>query len=114
MVGHIAVPALDESGAPASLSVPIVQGLLRQGLGFKGLVISDDLEMGALSSLGAGEIAVRALEAGCDLLLFCHTQSKVSEALRAVENAHREGRLAERNLAASLQRIATFKARFGA
>jgi len=114
MVGHIAVPALDESGAPASLSKAITTKLLREELGFKGLIVSDDLEMGALSSLGVGEIAVRSLEAGCDLLLFCHTQSKASEALRAVENALREGRLAERNLAASLQRIAAFKARFAA
>jgi len=114
MVGHIAVTCFDPWGAPASLSEPIIQGLLRQDLGFKGLIISDDLEMGALSSLGAGEIAVRALEAGCDLLLFCHTQSKARDALRAVENALREGRLTEQNLSASLQRIATFKARFGA
>jgi len=114
MVGHIAVPALDRSGAPASLSRSITTRLLREELGFAGLIVSDDLEMGALASLGAGEIAVRALEAGCDLLLFCHTQSKASEALRAVENAYWEGRLTERNLSASFQRIAAFKARFGA
>jgi len=114
MVGHIAVPALDGSGAPASLSQAITTRLLREELRFAGLIVSDDLEMGALSALGAGEIAVRTLEAGCDLLLFCHTQSKATEALRAVENALREGRLSERNLSASLQRIADFKARFGA
>jgi len=114
MVGHLAVPRLDESGAPASLSRSLTTKLLREELGFDGLIVSDDLEMGALSSLGAGEIAVRALDAGCDLLLFCHTQSKAREALRAVETALREGRLSERNLSASLQKIAAFKARFRA
>jgi len=112
MVGHIAVPCVDESGAPASLSGPIIQGLLREELRFKGLIISDDLEMGALSSLGAGEVAVRALEAGCDLLLFCHRPDKALEAREAVEIALADGRLSREKLSLCPEKLSAWKARF--
>lgn len=113
MVAHISVPCLDPSNAPASLSRPIVSDLLKGELGFEGLVVSDDLEMGALESLGAGEIAVRSLEAGCDLLLFCHSPDKVVKARDAVEAALSNGRLKRERVAQALAQVAGFKARFG-
>lgn len=73
MVGHLLVPALDET-QPASLSPAIVKRLLREELGFGGLVVTDDLEMKAISGRQAVEqAAVAALSAGCDLLLVCGT-----------------------------------------
>lgn len=106
MVAHIAVMELDPSGAPASLSQPVISGLLRGELGFDGLVVSDDLEMGALETISTGAIAVRALNAGCDLLLFCHTAQKAIEAREAVELALKNGRLAPERVEDALARIA--------
>lgn len=71
MTAHVLVPALDER--PASLSRPIVTGLLKQTLGFAGVVISDDLGMKAISASTPGPEAARAaVAAGCDALLLCH------------------------------------------
>ena len=70
MTAHVAYPALDRSGAPATLSRPILTDLLRSELGFEGLVVSDALEMrGVLDAGSESEVAVLALAAGCDLLL---------------------------------------------
>jgi beta-N-acetylhexosaminidase len=73
MVGHGHYPALDDRGKwPATLSRPVVSHWLRSRLGFRGLVVSDDLEMGAVASLDReGQAAVSSVEAGCDLLLYC-------------------------------------------
>ncbi len=71
MVGHICVPNVTGDDMPSSLSAKVVTDILRGELGFKGLVITDALNMGAISgSYESAEAAVRALEAGCDLLLM--------------------------------------------
>ncbi len=72
MTGHLAVPALDPTDAPASLSGPIIQGLLRQKLSFEGVVITDALNMHAVSRREPepGMTALRAYQAGNDLLCF--------------------------------------------
>ena len=112
MVAHIAVPALDPSGAPASLSAPLITDLLRGELGFDGLVVSDDLEMGALSTISAGALAVRALRAGCDALLFCHSNEKATEAHAAIERALKRGELDAARVEEALARVERWKARF--
>jgi beta-glucosidase-like glycosyl hydrolase len=100
MVGHLAVPALDPTDTPASLSRPITTGLLRDRLGWSAAILTDDLEMGALAvgERGAGEIAVRAMAAGADLLFFCHTHDRVRAAADALVTAVVEGRLEETRL----------------
>ena len=112
MVAHIEVLELDSSGAPASLSKPIISDLLRGELGYEGLVVSDDLEMGALDTISPGAVAVRALEAGCDLLLFCHSPQKVLEAQAAIERALKRKRLDEARIEEALERVGKWKARF--
>ena len=70
MTAHVAYPGLDSSGAPATLSAPILTSLLRHAMEFDGLVVSDALEMrGVLTTGTEEEAAVRALAAGCDVLL---------------------------------------------
>ncbi len=69
MTGHLRVPALDPSGAPATFSAPIL-GYLRKQLHFDGLIVTDALMMGAAATGAAGSPAVRALAAGCDLLCY--------------------------------------------
>jgi beta-N-acetylhexosaminidase len=113
MVGHISMPQLDESGTPATLSQPIVTGLLRDQLNFRGLVVTDDLEMGALDEYDAGEIAVRAVGAGCDLLLFCHNAQKAQQAIEAIERAVRDKVLSAERVQDSIERVRWAKRRFG-
>lgn len=70
MTAHVAYDAFDAPTLPATLSVPVIGGLLRRELGFTGLVATDALEMAGVSgTLSEGEAAVRAITAGCDLLL---------------------------------------------
>jgi beta-N-acetylhexosaminidase len=113
MVGHIAVPCLDDTNTPATLSTAITTGVLREELGFRGLIVTDDLEMGALKEYSAGDIAVRAMKAGCDLLLFCHNADKAREAKAAIEEAVASGVLPREQVEASLERVAWAKRRFG-
>lgn len=109
MVAHLSCPALD-SESPSSLSRPIITGILREELGYNGVVVSDDLEMEAIAArLDLGEAAVRFLEAGGDLILICHDPGRQRTAMTAVEAAVRAGRLSEARLAASLDRIARLR-----
>jgi len=86
MISHGHYPALDPAPAlPATLSAEIVGGLLRQRIGFDGLVVSDDLEMGAVAPLDAdGEAAVRSIHAGCDLVLYCASLDRAERAAIAL------------------------------
>ncbi len=94
MVGHLLVPALDEE-APATLSRPIVTGLLRDELGFDGLVFADDLETKTLTArVAIPEAAVRAVLAGCDGVLVCGADPDLQHAtLEALIHAVEEERL---------------------
>ncbi len=112
MIGHIVVPCLDSSGAPASLSGPIVTGLLREEMGFRGLIFTDDMEMHALDQTKTGENAVRALQAGCDNILICHSPEKAREAVKAIENALQNGQLSEARVQDALGRVEWAKKRF--
>ena len=105
MTAHVHYPALD-ARLPATLSPKIVTGLLRRRLGFRGVIATDDLEMRAIADhWGPGESAVMALTAGCDLLLFCHRQDWLREAVEAIERAVASGRLAEARIAESYRRV---------
>jgi beta-N-acetylhexosaminidase len=105
LVAHLSCPALDPA-APSSLSRIIVTDILRGELGFDGVVVSDDLEMAAIAAgFDIGEAAVRFLEAGGDLILICHDPSRQETAVRAVGAALRSGRLSERQVCASLERL---------
>jgi beta-N-acetylhexosaminidase len=87
MVGHANYPALDDSGFPSSLSHKIIHGILRGEWGYRGTVISDDLDMGAIvGHYGLAESVTRAVEAGNDLVLLCHRPELIPEAARALEN----------------------------
>ena len=105
MTAHVAYPALDPSGVAATHSRPILDGLLRRELGFEGLVVTDALIMeGAVRGTGEREGAVRALAAGCDLLLY---PRDVAGVVDAIEAAAASGALDARRLEASLARRRT-------
>jgi beta-N-acetylhexosaminidase len=89
MVGHGSYPDIDESpGLPATLSRSIVSGWLRGRLAYRGLVVTDDLEMGAVAPLDPdGSAAVAAVAAGCDLLLYCKELERAARARDALVRA---------------------------
>jgi len=94
MVAHLEVPALEpQTGVPTTLSHAVITDLLRNKLGFRGLVVTDALNMkGVTSSNPPGEIEVKAIEAGNDLLIYVEN---VGLAIRGIEEAIRTGRIPE-------------------
>jgi len=107
MTGHLLVPELDD--APATISGPILSGLLRGELGFGGLVVTDALEMGAIAgTVGLEEAAVRALIAGADSLGLGHDlhEEAVERVHAAIVAAVRSGRLPEERLVEAAERVA--------
>jgi beta-N-acetylhexosaminidase len=118
MVSHGGFPNIDiKKGTtggliePASISPRIVSNLLRQELGYKHLVVTDDLEMGAIAKRYEIEDAtVRAFLAGEDMLLICATPETIRRGYRALLEAARAGKISEKRMQASLRRIAATKA----
>ncbi len=107
MIGHIKVPALDDSGLPASLSPAIVTGLLRGQLGYQGVVVTDSLQMaGVLQGHTPAQVAVQAVQAGCDQLLM---PGDPGVAYHALLRAVRHGRISPARLDASVARIVSLK-----
>ena len=112
MTAHVRYEALDGE-RPATLSPAILRTLLREQLGFNGVVLTDDLEMNAIvDHYGIGDAAVRAFLAGCDVLLICKDHEREVTAIKAVEAAVKDGSISQARLDLSLERIARLKARF--
>jgi beta-N-acetylhexosaminidase len=118
MVSHGGFPNIDihkeMTGGllePASLNYSIVTQLLRQELGYQHLVVTDDLEMGAISRhCDIESAALRAFKAGEDMLLICASPDKIHRGYQSLLNAAKEGRLPKDRMRSSLRRIAATKA----
>ncbi len=111
MTAHIAVPSLDDSGVPATLSPKILTGILREQMGFKGLIVTDALEMGGIAKgYKSGDAAVKALEAGADVLLM---PTDPHAAIDAVVAAVQSGRVSRKRLDESVARVLAAKLRLG-
>ncbi|MDE6310625.1 MAG: serine hydrolase [Muribaculaceae bacterium] len=106
MIGHIAVPALDPTGTPASLSKAISTDLLRKQMGFKGLLYTDALEMGGADIGQSVNRALTALKAGADVLL-CSRDPKRD--IRAISGALADGTVSQSMLADRVKRILEYK-----
>lgn len=107
MVGHVNLPNVVGDGVPASLNSAIVQGILRDSLGYTGVVVTDSLSMGAITNYYTpAEAAVAALKAGCDIPLM---PERFDEAYQGVLDAVQAGELTEERLDESLIRILTAK-----
>ena len=115
MSAHIAFPAIDASGIAATLSAPVMTGLLQQVFHFEGLRITDSLEMGALATSGypAPLAAAMALAAGADVLLFNRDHDLHREAHRTIVDWIRRGKIPKERLDDAVRRILAAKARFG-
>ena len=107
MIAHVALPNVTGDMTPATLSRQIVTEILKEKMGFEGLVVTDAMNMGAIvQTYGSGEAAVAALQAGCDLILI---PKDLPEAFDAVLAALEDGRLTEEWLDKTVRKILEFK-----
>ena len=108
MVGHVRYPALDD--APASLSPAVVTDLLRNELGYDGVVITDNITMKAVAArYSPGEAALRAVHAGADIILVSHEYEAAIDAYNAILQALKSGIISEERIDASVRRILRMK-----
>ena len=111
MIAHVELPALDPLKGPATLSQPVVTGLLRERLGFQGLIFTDSMLMDGVARLGtSGDLAVKAFIAGNDMIL---DPVDVHDAFRGLKSAAESGTITRQRLEASVRRVLTAKARLG-
>ncbi|QJX49131.1 serine hydrolase [Hymenobacter taeanensis] len=107
MVAHLNIPALDTTGMPSTLSKPIIQGLLKQKLGFEGIIFTDAMNMkGVISKYPPGDADLRALLAGNDVLEF---SKNIPLALKMVRDAINQGQLSQADLDARCRKVLALK-----
>jgi beta-N-acetylhexosaminidase len=113
MIGHACYPAVQgRNDQPASLSPAVIEGLLRRTVGYRGLVLTDDLEMGAIDpSLPGGTRALLAFQAGSDGLMFCKSEDRIRQASETLVAAVQAGKITPARLRASLRRVLALKKR---
>ena len=113
MVGHLSIPALDSTGTPSSISKPVVTGLLREKLGFDGIICTDALNMHGVSKesgLEKKDIPLAAYKAGVDLLLM---PEDVESSIDVIENALKSGEITMEGLDMRVKKMLALKARYG-
>jgi beta-N-acetylhexosaminidase len=114
MISHAAYPQVTGDRSPASLSETWVTKVLRRRIGYRGLIVSDDLEMGGvLSAAPIGEAAVGFVRAGGDVCLICHREDHVEQAYERLLKATQQDPKFARRLAESVRRVTAFKKKFG-
>jgi beta-N-acetylhexosaminidase len=114
MTAHILLSRIDPN-RPASLSQRVIEGLLRRELHFDGVILADDLGMGAISRrYGHAESVVKTLEAGTDIAMLCHNDAAVPVAIEAVAESAEGGRFDPAQWAAGRARIARLRAKISA
>lgn len=110
MVAHAAYPAVTKTSIPASLSSKWVRNILRRKIGYKGLIVSDDLEMGGVQAAAPiDKAAVETLRAGADMFLVCHNEAHVWRTYEAVLREAQRDRKFARQVATAAQRVIAFK-----
>ncbi len=113
MTAHVVIEALDPS-LPATLSEKVLTGLLRQEMGFEGIVVTDAMSMDAIDDYwGAGEAAVMAILAGADIIMATGTPGQQAETFEALYSAVQEGVISKERLEESVGRILRTKAKYG-
>ena len=106
MLGHVAYPKIDPTGIPATFSKPIVKGILRDRIGFNGLIVTDDIEMGgAFAIKDVRERALRAVDAGADMIMIAWNKKLQRELSLALLKAVESGRIPKDRLDESVKRI---------
>ena len=110
MTTHILFPQIEKEKIPATMSAGILKGLLREKLGFKGLILSDGMEMNAIKTgYGVANGCVAALSAGVDIVFVCHESPDMEESLKEINAAFTQGRFDMTEFDASVERILRYK-----
>lgn len=113
MTAHLLIPKIEEKKIPATMSEKILTGILRDKLGFKGIIMTDCLEMDAVSKhYGVGKGALMSLLAGSDLVLISHTAKYQIEAFNTIKEAVQDGTFSEELLDEKVERILNYKKKF--
>lgn len=113
MSAHIIFSALEKNNLPATLSKAILTGLLRERLGFNGLIITDCMEMKAIiNNYGIEEASVMAINAGADLVCISHTRELQVKAVNAIKEAVENGTIKVEDLNSKVERILEFKQKY--
>ena len=113
MSTHVILSAIDPTRS-ASLSEPVLTGILRDQLGFQGVIITDGIYMGALAAnYSFDQIVVDAVQAGNDIICSTYSIATTAETVRALENAVRTGQIAKSRIDDSVRRILLLKLRYG-
>jgi beta-N-acetylhexosaminidase len=113
MVAHMLIPSLDDSGLPSSLSKKIIQQLLRESLGFKGLVLTDCLEMqGVQASFKTEEAVKKAVTAGADLLFISHSAEEQEKGVKVLYDEMISGRIPESRIDESIRRMDLYQKKY--
>ncbi|MNN16266.1 putative lipoprotein YbbD precursor [compost metagenome] len=113
MSAHILFPQIEKSGVPGTMSYTIITEILKEKLGYKGLVVSDCLEMNAIKRFyGTAKGALGAVKAGIDLVFISHTPEMVKEAVHLIEEAVATGDLDEAVIDAAVTKILAYKAQY--
>lgn len=112
MVAHILLPQLDKNN-PASMSKAVMTDLLRKQLGFKGVIITDDMTMGAITEhFDIGKAAVESVKAGSDIILVGHDYNKVVKIISSLKTAVQNGEISQQRLNESIERIIQLKKKY--
>ncbi|KNY30036.1 beta-N-acetylhexosaminidase [Pseudobacteroides cellulosolvens] len=113
MIAHILMKKIDEK-YPASMSYKIVNNILRNNMGFQGVVVTDDLTMGAIEkNFVIDDAAVKSFNAGCDILLVCHGYDKELKVIEALKRAAEDGTISKKRIDESVYRIIQLKVKYG-
>jgi len=109
MMAHILIPKIDPDN-PASFSPKIISELLRRDLKFEGVVITDDITMGAIvHNYNIGEVAVKSIKAGSDIILVCYDYPKQEAVIKAIQKAAESGDISMERIEQSVYKVLTLK-----
>lgn len=112
MAAHILLPQIDPE-YPSSMSKTIITDLLRKDMGFSGVVITDDLTMGAIAkNYDIGDAAVKSVNAGCNIALVCHDNKNVLKVINSLKKAVQDGVISEDTIDDSVYRILKLKEKY--
>ena len=112
MVSHIMLPKIDEK-EPATLSKTIITDILRKDMNYNGVVVTDDMTMGAIiNNYDIGEAAVKSINAGVDIVMVCHQYDNVIKVIDAIKEAVKNGTITEERLDKSVERILKLKDKY--
>ncbi len=112
MIGHIMFPKIDNT-YPATLSKEIITNLLRKELSFEGVIISDDMSMGAIAkNYTIEDAAIKYLKAGGDILLLCHGEENPIIVMERIKEEVEKGRITEEEIDEKVYRILKLKEKY--